>query len=65
MGLTLAELETMGRPLASTRAWILVVNRRASDPCNRIGRPFLGVGGVLVHADAGTVDHLDVAVVSL
>jgi hypothetical protein len=25
---------------------------------------FLGVGGVLMHADAGAFDHLDIAVVS-
>ncbi len=34
-----------------------------ATPCNRIGRLFWCSGGVLVHADAGAVDHLDVAVV--
>ena len=38
---------------------------RANDPCNRIGRLFLGVGGMLVYADRRRVDHLDVAVISL
>lgn len=37
---------------------------RANDPCNRIAPLFLTVGGMLMHADRRTIDHLNVAVVS-
>src|SRR5258706_12192860 len=67
----------IGLPLASTRAWILVVSPPRERPCiwlqgcpqrrrgSRPRGPPFDVGGVLMDADRGAVDHLQVAVVRL
>src|SRR5690554_6014645 len=65
-------LRATGRPLASTRAWILVVNPPRERPMHRgsgssptaVFGPLFCVRTMLVNADRGTVDHLEVALVS-
>ncbi len=57
-------LSPIGRPSALTRACILVVRPPRERPMQRDRPSFFGVGGVLVNADRGGIDHLDVALVS-
>ena len=52
------------RPLRPTKAWILVVRPSREAPMQRDLSSLLGVGGVLMHAVAGGIDHLDAAIVS-
>ena len=54
-----------GRPLASTRACILVVSPPRERPMQSDRPSFFGVAAMLVHPDRGTVDHLDIALISL
>ena len=57
-------LSWIGRPCASTRAWILVVSPPRERPTQRSRPPFSGRPLLVDPHDRG-VDHLDVAVVSL
>lgn len=53
----------MGRPWASTKAWILVVR----PPRERLMQPgplFIAIGAMLVNPDRRAIDHLHVNVVS-
>ena len=55
----------IGRPRASTSAWIFVVRPPRERPMQRDRIVFLTIGGMLVHPDRGAIDHLDVAIISL
>ena len=65
IGLSRAQLQDNGRLLASTRACILVVSPPRERPMQSDRPSFFGVAAMLVHSDRGTVDHLDIALISL
>ena len=68
--------KAIGSPLASTSAWIFVVDPPHERPMHRLAATFpaavrassappFTVGGMLMHADGRGVDHLHVARVGL
>ena len=65
IGLPALSFRVTGRPLASTRACILVVSPPRERPMQSDRPSFFGVAAMLVHSDRGTVDHLDIALISL